>query len=378
MKRAVAFLDKAFPADHEFVDGLLCPRNLAGDARITVVVERGTSTGRVRRRRRTPFLCTLPPRRGFGRVAGMLGVAATLIRLRRRRDRAVNTTLFVRNDPGYLVVCLIGGRWLGFPRVVFQSSFPHEQYFGDSMKGAITRWIFARSLDRVDCVVTMTPEGRDRLDGYARTRDAAFLPVCIEGAFLEPRSGPPSDPVRLLYLGTHRANRRLDVVYAAAARAASRGARFRLTSIGATPEERRSLQALRSARELEASGILSLREAVSREQIPGILRSHDVGLSLLPPDPLFVESTPTKLVEYLGAGLPVLASRGIPFQERVVTESGGGTLVEFETEAMARAIEEVAGHPELLAGRGASGHAYANAHLRCACFWRELDRALWG
>ncbi len=52
-----------------------------------------------------------------------------------------------------------------------------------------------------------------------------------------------------------------------------------------------------------------------------------VGLSLLHSTPAFVEALPTKVVEYLTAGLPVLASP-LPRQESLLVDSGAGIVVD--------------------------------------------------
>jgi glycosyltransferase involved in cell wall biosynthesis len=49
-------------------------------------------------------------------------------------------------------------------------------------------------------------------------------------------------------------------------------------------------------------------------------------------------SSPTKLYESLGNGVPVVANKGIYEQEKVVKESGGGILVDYNISSFSDAI----------------------------------------
>jgi glycosyltransferase involved in cell wall biosynthesis len=378
VKRAVAILDKTFPPEEAFIDGLLCPRSRSSDARIYALVTGVPGTARVRRWHGSPCLGMLPRRRGRGRFTGAIHVLGALIMLKRRWRGASDVTILARNDPGYLVAALLGRTLLGFGRVVYQTTFPHEEESAGSLKGAVMTWVLRRTLSRVDCVIVGTPDARARLDALAPTRDAVFIPMCLNGDFLGLDRVPLEGPVRFLYSGTHLANRRLEVIFEAAWIAYRRGAPFTITSIGATEDELLALRRFEATRVLEEHGVLTLSGRIPRGAMPEVMRGHHVGLSLLPPDPLFVESTPTKLIEYLGAGLPILASTGIPFQEHAIRESLGGTLVPFETEAMACAIEITCEQRDELPARGRRGYAYARDHLRCERFRDALDHALWG
>jgi len=60
--------------------------------------------------------------------------------------------------------------------------------------------------------------------------------------------------------------------------------------------------------------------------MPALLRSADVGLSILLPEPRYTAALPVKLFEYMAAGLPVLASDFLPVRQ-VVTAADCGTLV---------------------------------------------------
>ncbi|HEY3300141.1 MAG TPA: glycosyltransferase [Methylophilaceae bacterium] len=63
----------------------------------------------------------------------------------------------------------------------------------------------------------------------------------------------------------------------------------------------------------------------------------EVALALMAPDPLLDSTTPTKLVEYLAMGRPVVANSH-PDQSVVLSQSAGGVSVPFDVNAYADAI----------------------------------------
>jgi len=82
----------------------------------------------------------------------------------------------------------------------------------------------------------------------------------------------------------------------------------------------------------------------SREQIVSALRSARVGLLVLHPVPNHLGSLPIKLFEYMGAGLPVVASR-FPAWEAVL--GGAGILVDpLDVDAIADALRWLLSHPD--------------------------------
>jgi glycosyltransferase involved in cell wall biosynthesis len=77
------------------------------------------------------------------------------------------------------------------------------------------------------------------------------------------------------------------------------------------------------------------------EAIPALLRDAVAGLLCFRPTPNNVLGTPNKLFEYMGAGLPVIAT-DFPFIREVVTDADCGLLVPPED------VEEIAGAMERL------------------------------
>jgi glycosyltransferase involved in cell wall biosynthesis len=74
-------------------------------------------------------------------------------------------------------------------------------------------------------------------------------------------------------------------------------------------------------------------------EVNEILSRADVGLSLLKPIPNYYESLPTKIFEYMQAGLPVIANN-FPLYKKYINQSGAGICVDISN--MEQVAEEVA------------------------------------
>jgi glycosyltransferase involved in cell wall biosynthesis len=82
-----------------------------------------------------------------------------------------------------------------------------------------------------------------------------------------------------------------------------------------------------------------------------------LGVSPIPPGPLHDVSSPTKAVEYLALGLPVVGN-AIPDQRFVIERSGGGLVCAFTDEAFAEAICALLRDPAGARARGAQGRRW--------------------
>ncbi len=73
------------------------------------------------------------------------------------------------------------------------------------------------------------------------------------------------------------------------------------------------------------------------KEIPKILKVSDVGFCIIPVNLVFQLSSPTKLYEYLAAGIPIIASK-IPENIMLIKNSGGGLLIDMDVHSIKSAI----------------------------------------
>lgn len=160
----------------------------------------------------------------------------------------------------------------------------------------------------------------------------------------------------VVYIGTLERARRLDVLIRAMALVVKEVPQARLALIGqASLDDRQMLADVVRSFQLEAS--VEIRQPMAMADALRVVKSAAVGVSPIPPGPLFDPSSPTKTLEYLAVGVPAVVSP-IPDQRKVVEESGGGLCAAFSPEGIAAALISLLSRPEDGRAMGQKGRAY--------------------
>ena len=97
---------------------------------------------------------------------------------------------------------------------------------------------------------------------------------------------------------------------------------------------------------------------IERQKCMDYLSYCDVSLCAVPPDSYYKISSPTKLYESLANRIPVVANKGIYEQEKVILESGGGFLVDYDPKSFCDAIIEIIKDQKLKREMGENGRKY--------------------
>ena len=101
---------------------------------------------------------------------------------------------------------------------------------------------------------------------------------------------------------------------------------------------------------------------LSRPQVGQLLGRARIGLVVLHPTGNYINSQPTKLYEYMSAGIPVIAS-DFPIWRNVVESANCGILVDpMGTKAIAAAIEWLLANPQEAEAMGLLGKAAVQQH----------------
>lgn len=151
-------------------------------------------------------------------------------------------------------------------------------------------------------------------------------------------SNQTTEHLRLIYTGSIHIDRGRDLMLHALAEAIEKGAEAYLTYVGADEEQQAYCDML--AKKLGITRYVTIVGRVPGEQIPKFLHDADVGLCFWADKPYWRYNPPTKLFEYLVAGLPVVAS-DIRTHSVYIEEGVTGCLCPYNQKALAAIIKKL-------------------------------------
>lgn len=163
----------------------------------------------------------------------------------------------------------------------------------------------------------------------------------VDASFVLPPAAPQGvsarQPLRLIYVGSISPARGRDLMLQALAIANRDKKIATLTLVGATEEQERICAKL--ADSLGIGDALTVVRRVAGHEVPSYLEGADFGLCLWEDREHWRYNPPTKLFEYLVAGLPVLAS-DIRTHTQYVHHGENGFIFAYCREGLAQAIRE--------------------------------------
>jgi glycosyltransferase involved in cell wall biosynthesis len=119
------------------------------------------------------------------------------------------------------------------------------------------------------------------------------------------RQWPSSnDPIKLIYIGSLSYGRNLMTLCRAVIQANRQGMNFILLLYG-EGAEKKNLEMFVP----QANGSIKVYDTIPHDQVPDILSHAHVGALSFPDEDKFRVSSPIKLFEYMGAGMPILATK---------------------------------------------------------------------
>ena len=167
--------------------------------------------------------------------------------------------------------------------------------------------------------------------------------------------------LRIVYLGTLASVRRLDMLLEAfvLVRQNLPDAQLIFVGDGDHPSERQALVDRATALGLGTSVVFT--GFVPMEEAWSLSASAAVCVSPFYPTPVLSSTSPTKLVEYLALGRPVVCNDH-PEQSQIIRDSGAGLCVAWSADAFASAISELLLNPARAEACASRGPAWVKAH----------------
>jgi glycosyltransferase involved in cell wall biosynthesis len=233
-----------------------------------------------------------------------------------------------------------------------------KEWIPKVLRGAISRSleILQQSLPRlVDAVILAEDSYRKNFPAAPNVHVIHNFPLLSERCERRNAAGV----LRLIYVGDVRIVRGIREYVTIADRLAKSGVPVELWVVGsfADPKEEREIRRL-----IEVLGLQQRVRLLGRrppEEINGLVRQCDIGLALLHPIGNYRESYPTKMFEYMDAGVPVVASR-FSLWEAVLAGNECGRVVDpLDVEEAVAAIMQYWRSPELRRRHGENGRAAA-------------------
>jgi glycosyltransferase involved in cell wall biosynthesis len=346
-------VDRPWPCDHAFIEEVLAKGlpQLGHEVRIVFSASKGVEPGERAWHGATAVVSKHGRRSLFTRMRSFL-------REVRRKDW---DWLFVRNDS----LIALAGTMRRTP-VAFQLSHQMEETRLEMVRGArgtrpwihrvvslssraVRRAAMARARlvlpisEHLEAVLRQTGERKGA--SVVMPLGAVSMPPPRVQERLATRAelGLPADAKLLLYLGTLNRLRRLDTLIDAVTEVRKSDGKVVLWMVGdgPSPMDRASLQEAVAAR--GAQDFVHLPGRVSRAETFKLIAAADFGLSYFPDIDLFQQNSPTKMMEYLGLGLPAICTPQPEHRHAIAICDGGIVSQGHDARTFAAAIQSALG-----------------------------------
>jgi glycosyltransferase involved in cell wall biosynthesis len=203
-------------------------------------------------------------------------------------------------------------------------------------------------------------------------RKVVHLPNAVEPERFMGATPPIGTGRRVVYCGTVGMAQGVGTLVDAAAELSRRGEEFEITVVG-DGAERAHLAAAAAARGLQNVRFLG---PVERDQVPAMIAAGDIAVLLLRDVPLFKDAVPTKMLEYMAAGRPVIASAVGDAARLIERAEAGFSCPPDDPLALADALSRLVSDPARAREMGANGQRYVRENHSRAAFVAALEVVL--
>jgi glycosyltransferase involved in cell wall biosynthesis/GT2 family glycosyltransferase len=240
-----------------------------------------------------------------------------------------------------------------------------------AIRGAEAMERFAyRNADRI---TAPTPGVARAIEAHPEFRGRVrHLPNAVDIDRFDPAAHPPPPDGPVIYCGTVGLAQGVRTLLEAALELEETGHEREFLIVG-DGAERADLERLAAKWDLKT---VTFTGRVRHEEVPKMIQSASMAVMLLRDVPLFADALPTKLLEYMAAGRPVVAAAAGQVAELVASTSAGLVCPPENSHAVADAIRFVSGDPIEAREMGERGRRYVADNLSRVVMVDRLEREL--
>lgn len=281
------------------------------------------------------------------------------------RKRNKSNIVFQRSFPSAELMIL-------YPHLK-QGKFPIFTYIHGKINKIMMNWV----LFKVDMILPISKWMKMKMENEGIPKDKMF-PVPLGH---NPNEGKNGHLIRkkynldgchvLIYVGSIDRIRNLDFIIRVFEIVKDKTKNVKMLMVG-DGGDKNNLEKLSKKMGLEEDIIFT--GFIDRDLIPDYIAAADIGLSPIVPLPIYEASSPTKAIEYMGEGKPLVANEEIFEQKEVLEESGGGIFVKFEEEAFARGIIKLLDNPLKAKEIGIKGQTWVKENRSYENMAREVEK----
>lgn len=213
-----------------------------------------------------------------------------------------------------------------------------------------------------------------------RTDRMTFVPMGVDLEEL-PSSAAPEitthtlhDTPTIAYIGTIDNGRQPKKLIDILCEVKKRVAKVRMLIIGADDQSNSAEHLVQYAKERCVERSLHITGWMPQKECWSLASTANIAISFFPRTPILDTNSPTKLVEYLALGLPVVCNDN-PDQAELLRDCEAGWVTSSDTAEMAKAICEALNDLPKSSARGANGRAIVRAHRSYAILAKKVANA---
>ena len=322
------------------------------------------------------LLCNVPRNRAGQYLVKLWHNLRVLINMDPKKYDAIQVRDMTLTALAGLVVARLKGvqffYWLSYPQSEGQIARAKSRGFKGGMRfwfplvqGTFGKWLLYRVvLPRADHVFVQSRQMQLDIARHGiPMAKMTPVPMGVDTETASPESIQKSDDPRLagkrmvVYLGTMDRIRQIEILFQMLALVRQCIQNILLVLAGDTDDASHLEWLTQEASRLGVAEHVLWTGWLPASQAWGYVRVAEIGLSPIPRGYLLDMGSPTKAVEYMALGLPVVANDN-PDQARVIEESGAGVCVAFRGDAFADAVIDLLNAPETMRQMGTKGREY--------------------